>query len=168
MLWLWHFLYSVGPHQMSSLHIYPLCHGHSWWLRLAKQETMTPPGHLVSPLVCRGLWMSTAVLYCWCHSDSASVLLYFTNSCFTIIALLLSIYGLNVRDEKYKIYWNKLNQYLINYELFLTGMPPPPHLALVSLFRFSRVHGDAVDLNQKCYGVRMYSGAEWVKFCVIM
>ena len=29
-------------------------------------------------LVCRGPWMSTVVLYCWCHSDSASVLLYFT------------------------------------------------------------------------------------------
>ena len=37
-----------------------------------------PPGHLVSPLACRGPWMSTSVLYCWCHSDSASVLLYFT------------------------------------------------------------------------------------------
>ena len=35
--------------------------------------------HLVSPLVCRGPWMSTVVLYCWCHSDSASVLLYFTS-----------------------------------------------------------------------------------------
>ena len=34
--------------------------------------------HLVSPLVCRGPWMSTVVLYCWCHSDGASVLLYFT------------------------------------------------------------------------------------------
>ena len=38
-----------------------------------KQETLTPPGHLVSPLVCRGPWMSTVVLYCWCHSDSVSV-----------------------------------------------------------------------------------------------
>ena len=47
-------------------------------VRLAKQETLTPPGHLVSPLVCRGPWMSTVVLYFWCHSDSASVLLYFT------------------------------------------------------------------------------------------
>ena len=55
-----------------------LCRGHSWRLCLAKQETLTPPGHLVSPLVCRGPWMSTVVLYCWCHSDSASVLLYFT------------------------------------------------------------------------------------------
>ena len=27
--------------------------------------------------VCRGPWMSTVVLYCWGHSDSASVLLYF-------------------------------------------------------------------------------------------
>ena len=62
-----------------NLHIYPLlCRGHSWRVRLAKQETLTPPGHLVSPLVCRGPWMSTVVLYCWCHSDSASVLLYFT------------------------------------------------------------------------------------------
>ena len=36
------------------------------------------PGHLVSPLVFRGPWMSTVVLYCWCHNDGASVLLYFT------------------------------------------------------------------------------------------
>ena len=79
-LWLWHFLYSVGPHPVSSLHIYTfsLCHRHSWRVRLAKQETLTPPGHMVSPLVCRGPWMSTVVLYFWCHSDSASVLLYFT------------------------------------------------------------------------------------------
>ena len=41
-------------------------------------ETLTPLGHLVWPLVCRGPWMSTVVLYCWCRSDSASVLLYFT------------------------------------------------------------------------------------------
>ena len=34
--------------------------------------------HLVSPLVCRGPWMSYVVLYCWCHSDSSSFLLYFT------------------------------------------------------------------------------------------
>ena len=53
---------------------------HSCRVQLAKQETLTPPGHLVSPLVCRGscTWMSTVVLYCKCHSDSASVLLYFT------------------------------------------------------------------------------------------
>ena len=77
-LWLWHFLHSVGPYPVSSLHIYPvLCRGHSWRVWLARQETLTPPGHLVSPLVCRGPWMSTLVLYCWCHSDSASVLLYF-------------------------------------------------------------------------------------------
>ena len=78
-LWLWHFVYSVGPHPVSSHHIYPLlCLGHSWRVRLAKQETLTPPGHLVSPLVCRDPWMPTVMLYCWCHSDSASVLLYFT------------------------------------------------------------------------------------------
>ena len=50
---------------------------HSWRVWLAKQETLTPTGHLVSPLVCRGPWMSTVVLYSWCHSDSASVLLFY-------------------------------------------------------------------------------------------
>ena len=80
-LWLWHFLYNVDPHPLSSLHVYTfVVSGHSWRVRLAKQVTLTPPGHLVSPLVCRGPWMSTVVLYCWCHSDSASVLLYFTFS----------------------------------------------------------------------------------------
>ena len=62
----------------ASIYTLSLCRGHSWRVRLAKQETLTPPGHLVSPLVCMGPWMSTVVLYCWCHSDSASVLLYFT------------------------------------------------------------------------------------------
>ena len=31
-----------------------LCRGHSCLVRLAKQETLTPPGHLVSPLICTG------------------------------------------------------------------------------------------------------------------
>ena len=60
------------PHLMETDKAY------SWRVRLAKQETLTPPGHLVSPLVCRGSGMSTVVLYCWFHSDSVSVLLYFT------------------------------------------------------------------------------------------
>ena len=91
-LWLWHFLYSVGPHPVPSLHILPLlCRGHSRRVRLAKQETLTPPGHLVSPLVCRGPWMSTVVLYCWCHSDSASVLLYFT--------IFMDVMRRNIYDE---------------------------------------------------------------------
>ena len=63
----------------ASIDTLSLCRGHSWRVRVAKQETLTPPGHLVSPLVCRGPWMSTAVLHRWCHSDSASVLLYFTS-----------------------------------------------------------------------------------------
>ena len=69
--------YIVSVHIQCQAVIYTLsfCRGHS---PLAKQETLTPPGHLVSPLVCRGPWMSTVVLYCWCHSDSVSVLLYFT------------------------------------------------------------------------------------------
>ena len=62
----------------ASIYTLLLCLGHSRRVRLAKQETLTPPGHLVSPLICRGPWMSTVVLYSWCNSDSASVLLYFT------------------------------------------------------------------------------------------
>ena len=69
---------SVHIQCQASIYTLSLCRGHSWRVRLAKQETLTPPGHLVSPLACRGPWMSTVVLYCWCHSDSASVLLYFT------------------------------------------------------------------------------------------
>ena len=33
----------------------------------------------------QGPWMSTVVLYCWCHSDGASVHLYFT-----LLLLLIS------------------------------------------------------------------------------
>ena len=72
------YIVSVHIQCQASIYTLLLCRGHSWRVRLAKQETLTPPGHLVSPLVCRGPWMSTVVLYCWCHSDSASVLLYFT------------------------------------------------------------------------------------------
>ena len=42
-------------------------------MRLAKQETLTPPWHLVSLLVCRGPWMPPVLLYCWSYSNSASV-----------------------------------------------------------------------------------------------
>ena len=69
--------YIVSFHIQRQAFIYTLslCRGHSWRVRLAKQETLTPPWHMVSPLVCRGPWMSTVVLYCWRHSDNASVLL---------------------------------------------------------------------------------------------
>ena len=70
---------SVHVQCQASIYIYTLlCRGHSLRVRLAEQETLTPPEHLVSPLVCRGPLMSTVVLYCWCQSDGASVLLYFT------------------------------------------------------------------------------------------
>ena len=48
--------YIVSAHIQcqASIHRLSLCGGHSWWMRLAKQETLTPPGHLVSPLVGRG------------------------------------------------------------------------------------------------------------------
>ena len=72
------YIVSVHIQCQASICSLSFCRGHSWRVRLAKQATLTPPGNLVSPLVCRGPWMSTVVLYCWCHSYSASVLLYFT------------------------------------------------------------------------------------------
>ena len=72
------YIVSVHIQCHAFINIFSLCRGHSWRLRLAKQDTLTPPGHLVSPLLCRGPWISTVVLYCWCHLDSPSVLLYFT------------------------------------------------------------------------------------------
>ena len=74
------FIVSVHIQCQASIYTLSVCRGHSWRVRLAKQEALTPLGHLVSPLVCRGPYMSKVVLYCWCHSDSASVLLYFTFS----------------------------------------------------------------------------------------
>ena len=74
------YIVSVLIQCQASIYTLSLCRGHSWQVRLAKQETLTPPGHLVSPLLCRGPWLSIVVLYCWCHSDSASVLMYFTFS----------------------------------------------------------------------------------------
>ena len=77
-LWLWHFLTHPCQASIYSLSLY---RGHSWRVWLAKQEMLTPPRHLVSPLVCRGPWMSTVILYSWCHSDSAFYRLNFDNTC---------------------------------------------------------------------------------------
>ena len=48
------YIVSVHIQCQASVYTLLLCRGHSWQVRLAKQETLTPPGHLVSPLVCRG------------------------------------------------------------------------------------------------------------------
>ena len=71
------YIVSVHIQCQASVYTLSLCRGHLWRVRLAKQETLTPPVHLVSPLVCRGPWMSNVVLYCWCHSDSVSVFFVF-------------------------------------------------------------------------------------------
>ena len=77
-----------------------LCRGHTWRLQPAKQETLTPPGHLLSPLVCMGSWMSTVVLYCWFHSDSASVLLYLASYiCSTILLDIVTIFSQSITLE---------------------------------------------------------------------
>ena len=48
------YIVSVHIQFQASIYTLSLCRGHSWRVRLAKQETLTPPGHLVSPLVYRG------------------------------------------------------------------------------------------------------------------
>ena len=48
------YIVSVHIQCQASIYTLSLCRGHSWRVRLAKQETLTPPGHLVSPLVCGG------------------------------------------------------------------------------------------------------------------
>ena len=57
------YIVSVHIQCHTSINTLSLCRGHSWRVRLAKQESLTPPEHLVSPLVCRGPWMSTVALY---------------------------------------------------------------------------------------------------------
>ena len=47
-------LVSVHIQCQASIYTLSLCRAHSWRVRLAKQETLTPPGHLVSPLVLHG------------------------------------------------------------------------------------------------------------------
>ena len=88
--WLWHFLCSVVHIQcQTSIYTLSMCRRHSWRVRLAKQETLTPHS---SPLVCGGPRISTLVLYCWCHSDDASVRLYFTLKvgCSVIIFMIIT------------------------------------------------------------------------------
>ena len=51
--------------------------------------------------------MSTVVLYCWCHSDSASVLLYFS--------LKLDLYDLN--NYKYAKDKNHVKKYTLFHSL---------------------------------------------------
>ena len=48
------YIVSIHIQCQASIYTLSLCRGHSWRVRLAKQETLTPPGHLVSPLVYRG------------------------------------------------------------------------------------------------------------------
>ena len=45
---------SVHIQCQASIYTLSLCLGHSMRVRLANQEMHTPPGHLASPLVCRG------------------------------------------------------------------------------------------------------------------
>ena len=55
------YIVSVHIQCQASIYKLSLCRRHSCRVLLAKQETLTPPGHLVSPLICRGPWMSTVV-----------------------------------------------------------------------------------------------------------
>ena len=75
-LWLWNFLYSVGPHPVPSLYIYTFVVSQAFMAGAASQAGDADSSR--APELPSGLWMSTVIVYCWCHSDSAAVLLYFT------------------------------------------------------------------------------------------
>ena len=64
------FIVSVHNQFQTSIYTLSLCRGQSWRVRLAKQETLTPPGHLVSSLVCRARecppWCSHQ-FFCFLH-----------------------------------------------------------------------------------------------------
>ena len=74
------YIVSVHIQFQASIYTRSLCRGYSWRVRLAKQEALTPLGHLVSPLVCRGPWMST-VVYCWSLSDCISSFVFYIMNC---------------------------------------------------------------------------------------
>ena len=50
-----------------------LYYRHSLWAQLAKQETLTPPEHLVSSMVSRSMIVHYGTLLCY-KSDSVSLL----------------------------------------------------------------------------------------------
>ena len=128
------YIVSVHIQCQASIDTPSLCRGHSWRVRLAKQETLTPPGHLVSPLVCRGPWMSTLVLYCWCHSDSALVLLYFT----VLYCRLINVDILLL-----------FKQYSYAIRLKLTHWWCDIHIHLSSLFIGNKFHGHLIHSHIK-------------------
>ena len=72
-----HFLRNLHEHY--GLHIYTFVVSRAFMAGAASHvgdaDYSRAPG-LASGL--QGPWMSAVVLYCWCHSDGASVLLYFT------------------------------------------------------------------------------------------
>ena len=69
MLWLWHFLYSVGPHPVSSLHIYTFVVSRAFMTGAASQagdaDSSRAPGHLCFP----GVRECPA----WCYIVGATV-----------------------------------------------------------------------------------------------
>ena len=62
------YIVSVQIQCQASVYTLSLCRGHSWRVRLAKQDKLTPPGQLVSPLV-------SGVRECppWCSIVGATV-----------------------------------------------------------------------------------------------
>ena len=73
-----------------------------------------------SPLVCRGPWMSTVVLYCWCHSDSASVPLYFTLWFYAAVTRIY-IYILALIPMIKPVHIEMLYQYCLSRHNCVTG-----------------------------------------------
>ena len=97
-----------------------------------RQPSITTPLFvLMSPLVNRGPWMSTVVLYCWCHSDNASVLLYFT--LFLFFSHNIGQLNSSLYDKRYEL--NKTNLSC------LSNNSPPSSACCVFIYQLSQYDG---------------------------
>ena len=74
---LWHFLHSA-VHIQFQASIYTFAVSWAFMAGAASQAGDADSSRAPGLTSCLRWWVSTVVLYCWCHSDSASVLLYFT------------------------------------------------------------------------------------------
>ena len=66
---------------------------------IPKKETLSPPRHLVSPVVSWDSRMSTVIHCCLCHSDSASINLY-SYSYSKLVRSLFSFIPLGLRSKR--------------------------------------------------------------------
>ena len=101
---------SVHDQCQASIYTLSLCRGHSWRVRLAKQETLTPPGHLVSPLF-------AGVRECppWCSIVGATVTVH---QFFCILLVVVFVIKIQYRQYSTVHNYETLLIVILDRELF--------------------------------------------------